>query len=303
MPIPDFQSMMLPLLRLTADGQEHSTAELRDPLADELNLTADERKERLPSGQQFRLNNRVAWSKIYLERAGLLLKTRRGYFRITERGREVLAAPPQRIDIPYLKRFPEFAEFRKKNGVEKRLSGDDSENDDTATPEEALETAYQSLREDLAAELLAQVRAASPSFFEQLVVDLMLKMGYGGPGDDAGTVTSRGADGGIDGLINEDRLGLGVVYLQAKRWEGTVGRPEIQRFVGALHGHRARKGVFLTTSAFSNDATEYVKTIDPRVVLIGGLRLAQLMMDFNVGVSVSQTYEIKRIDSDYFSEE
>lgn len=293
---------MLPFLRFAADGNEHSVAESREPLAREFNLTDEERKERLPSGQQFRFHNRVAWAKIYLERAGLLQKTRRGYFQITDRGREVLMVPPIRIDIPFLNRFPEFAAFRNRNDVEEPASNTELETGG-ATPEEALDAAYQRLRNDLAAQLLVQVREGTPTFFEQLVVDLMLKMGYGGPNDDAGTVTSRGADGGIDGIINEDRLGLDTVYLQAKRWENAVGRPEIQRFIGALHGQRAKKGVFLTTSMFTTEATEYVKTIDPRVVLIDGLRLAQLMIDFNVGVSPSQCYEIKRIDSDYFAED
>ena len=166
-----------------------------------------------------------------------------------------------------------------------------------------MDLAYKELRDDLATQLLAQIKSSHPSFFEKLVVDLMLKMGYGGPGDDAGTVTSYGHDAGIDGVINEDTLGLDVIYLQAKRWDNTVGRPEIQKFVGALHGKRAKKGVFLTTSSFSADAIEYARAIDSKVVLIDGLKLSQLLIDFDVGVSTAQTYTIKRIDTDYFEAE
>ncbi|MCY2990770.1 MAG: restriction endonuclease [Planctomycetota bacterium] len=291
MAIPDFQSMMLPLLRFAAAGGEHSVAESRSPLGDQFGLTDDERAELLPSGQQSRFNNRLAWAAVYLERAGLFAKTRRGHFKITPRGTEVLADPPERIDISFLKRFAEFVDFRTKPpGVE-------------PTPEETLQAAYQTIRDTLAAEILAIVKASSPSFFERLVLDLMLKMGYGGSREKAGSLTNDGADAGIDGIINEDQLGLDVIYLQAKRWENTVGRPEIHRFVGALHGQRAKKGVFLTTSTFSHDAIEYVASIDPKVVLIDGLNLAQLMIDFNVGVRRSQLFEIKKIDSDYFAED
>lgn len=296
--IPDFQSMMLPLLRLAGDGQEHSVAAVRVPLAEDFGLTEQECKELLPSGQQSRFNNRVAWAKVYLERAGLLTKTRRGHFRISPRGLEILQQPPQSINIAYLKQFPEFDEFRSKSA-----SPQDPTPAEEATPEETLQVAYQRIRDSLAAELLDQVKAATPEFFERLVLDLMLKMGYGGSREEAGALTEPGADAGIDGIINEDQLGLDVIYLQAKRWENTVGRPEIQKFVGALHGKRAKKGVFLTTSTFSPDALDYASTIDPKVVLIDGTRLAQLMIDFNVGVSLNQLYEIKRIDSDYFAED
>lgn len=303
MPVPDFQTLMLPLLSHVADGHEHTIAASRDILADQFNLTEEERKQRLPSGAANNFYNRLAWAKTYLERAGLITKIKRGVFTISPRGREVLAAPPERITIAFLQQFPEFEEFRKKGTTNEDSTNTPSTPVHAETPEEELENAYQKLRSELAAELLLQVRNAHPSFFEQLVVDLMLKMGYGGPGDDAGNVTSYGSDGGIDGIINEDSLGLDVVYLQAKRWENTVGRPEIQKFVGALHGKRAKKGVFLTTSNFSNEAIEYVKTIDPRVVLIDGKKLAQLMIDFDVGVSTAHTYNIKKVDSDYFDAE
>ena len=298
MPIPDFQSLMLPLLKLSSDGREHSLADARSPLADQFQLTSEERAELLPSGQQPRFNNRVAWAKVYLERAGLFSKTRRGHFRITDRGMAVLAEAPEQIDIAFLRRFSEFDTFRTKHTQPTETGTVDDE-----TPEETLQAAYETIRETLATELLAVVKSSTPAFFEHLVLDLMLKMGYGGSSDNAGWVTGAAGDEGIDGIVNEDQLGLDVIYLQAKRWEYTVGRPEIQRFVGALHGRRAKKGVFLTTSSFSGEAREYVATIDPKVVLIDGIRLAQLMIDHNVGVSRSQVYEIKRIDSDYFADE
>ncbi len=257
LPIPDFQSLMLPLLEHVADGAEFTIAGSRSTLADRFNMTEEELNQRLPSGAANTFYNRLAWAKIYLERAGLLTKIKRGVFKISDTGVELLRNPPERIDINYLKRFDAFNEFRKKptdantDSIETSFAKDNS-----ATPEEALDLAYKDLRDDLATQLLAQVKASHPSFFEKIVVDLMLKMGYGGPGDDAGTVTSYGRDNGIDGVINEDTLGLDVIYLQAKRWDSSVGRPEIQKFVGALHGKRAKKGVFLTTSTFSNDAIE-----------------------------------------------
>jgi len=299
MPIPDFQYLMLPLLRFSADGMDHSMREARPVLANQLGLTKEEQEELLPSGQQTRFSNRVAWAKIHLERAGLLRKVRRGVFAISDLGRQVLENPPERIDIRWLHQFPGFAEFRGRSS-EDNSAGDEVET--PKTPEEALELAYQQIREDLAAELLEQVKTVSPRFFERLVLDVMLKMGYGSYSGEA-VLGPAGADAGIDGVIQEDRLGLDFIYIQAKRWENPVGRPEVQKFVGALHGKRARKGVFITTSAFTQEATSYAAGIDSKVVLIDGLRLAQLMIDFNVGVSPAHAYEIKRIDSDYFAEE
>ena len=298
MAIPDFQSIMLPLLQFAADGEEHAISDARGPLAERLGVSEEERRELLPSGQQPRFANRVAWAKVYLERAGLLAKTRRGHFKIADRGRAVLDDPPARIDIRFLKRFPDFDEFR----ATANAPADDAIRDDE-TPEETLLTSYEAIRHSLAVELMKLVKSATAEFFERLVLDLLLKMGYGGSRETAGALTEPGPDAGIDGIINEDQLGLDVIYLQAKRWESTVGRPEIHRFVGALHGKRAKKGVFITTSIFSADAREYVATIDPKVVLIDGNQLAQYMIDFNVGVSLASVYEIKRIDSDYFADE
>ena len=304
MAIPDYQSLMLPLLAFAADGQEHSVREAREHLAANFALTDQEREELLPSGGQPVFDNRVAWAKTYLQQAGLLVAPRRAHFQITDRGRQVLGEKPPSIDNKLLDRFPEFVEFRTagKKGDEgvAVVSGDSCE---TATPEEMLESAHQQIRGDLAADLLRRIKAAPPSFFERLVVELLVRMGYGGSRKEAGKALGKSGDEGIDGIINEDRLGLDTIYLQAKRWEGTVGRPEIQKFVGALHGKRARKGVFITTSGYSGEARDYVANIDPKVVLIDGAELAKLMIDFGLGVTTTATYEVKRVDSDYFGEE
>jgi len=299
MTIPTFQEITLPLLKIASDGSIHVLSNVRKELAAHFGLSPAEEEELLPSGRQGRLANRVAWAKVYMQRGGLLSSPERGQFQITERGREVLANPPSKIDIKFLERFPEFLEFRSRTSLPEIGV---AETNDAETPEEALEAAYQSIRAGLASELLDRVRAATPRFFEQLVVALLLKMGYGGAGG-VGEAIGKSGDEGIDGIIAEDRLGLELVYLQAKRWEGTVGRPEIQKFVGALHGKRARKGVFITTGTFSAEAIEYVRNIDPRVALVDGGQLAQFMIDFNVGVAPDRAYEVKKIDSDYFEED
>lgn len=227
------------------------------------------------------------------------------HLQITPRGRSIAAKPPARIDIAFLEQFDEFRTFRSaargaRDDVTVQANGALA---DAETPEEVLERAYQSIRAELASDLLARVKQASPQFFERLVVELLLKMGYGRSRAEAGRAIGAAGDEGIDGIISEDRLGLDTIYIQAKRWEGTVGRPEIQKFVGALHGKRARKGVFITTGVFSADATDYVSRIDPRVVLIDGRQLAEYMLDLNLGVTPRATYELKRIDSDYFVED
>jgi restriction system protein len=302
--LPDYQDIMLPLLNLTVDGEVHTIRGLKDIIARELQLSEEDLNQMLPSGQQSTFHNRVSWAKTYLLQAGLIEHTRRGHFTISPRGREVLASNPKRIDKIFLERFPEFLAFKGRSGSNGNTTTDNghAESPDRRTPEEALQAAYKELRDDLAGELLAQIKGMSPQFFERLVLDLMLAMGYGGA-EQTASLTGAGADEGIDGVINEDRLGLDIIYLQAKRWGNYVGRPEIQRFVGALHGKRARKGVFLTTSTFSRDAHDYVATIDPKVVLIDGQRLSQLMIDFDVGVSTAQTFAVKRVDSDYFAED
>jgi restriction system protein len=302
MAIPDYQSIMLPLLQYAGDRDEHSLREAIEALADEFELTSEERTELLPSGQQATFDNRVGWARTYLKKAGLLKSTRRGYFQITERGIGILESNPPEINRAFLMQFPEFVAFQQPSQEETKKRQEE-ETDETQTPEEVIEAAYQRVREGLAAELLQTVKDQSPAFFERLVIDLLVKMGYGGTRKDAGEAIGRSGDAGIDGIIKEDRLGLDILYVQAKRWENTVSRPEIQRFAGALHGQRARKGIFITTSDFSKAARDYVSRIDSKIVLIDGDTLAQLMIDYNIGVTPVASYELKRIDSDYFTEE
>ncbi len=303
MAIPDFQTIMRPLLEVASDGKQHSNRDAREALARTFKLTEDEKNALLPSGRQGIFVNRVAWAKAYLQQAGLLDTPQRGHFKITERGRQALNDVPDRITIGFLQRFPEFAEFRSPTRKPKAPQLEPNTEEEERTPEETLEAAHLRLHADLAAELLSRVKRSSPRFFEHLVVELLLKMGYGGSREEAGEAVGAAGDEGIDGVISEDRLGLDTIYLQAKRWEGTVGRPEIQKFVGALHGKRAKKGVFITTGSFSADARDYVKNIEPKVVLIDGRQLAELMIDFNVGVDSVISYQVKRITSDYFDEE
>ncbi|RMH34265.1 MAG: restriction endonuclease [Nitrospirae bacterium] len=300
MPIPDYQTLMMPLLRLAADRREHQVREAVEHLADAFSLTKEERNEMLPSGTQPLFANRVGWARTYLKQAGLLETPRRGTFRITDRGLALLQEHPDRIDVKLLERYPEFLAFRNRRRVT-NADASISEGETRETPEDTLAAAYRQLRTDLEADLLDQVKASSPSFFEKLVIDLLVAMGYGGNRQDAGRAIGQSGDGGIDGMINEDRLGLDVIYVQAKRWDSTVGRPEIQKFAGALQGQRARKGVFITTSNFSQEALDYATRIDSRIILIDGARLAKLMVDHNVGVSVVGAYEVKKIDSDYFT--
>jgi restriction system protein len=303
MAIPDFQSLMLPLLTFAADGKEHAAREATDSLSQLFQLSDKEKELLLPSGQQTIIGNRVYWALTHLKHAGILESTRRGYFKISQRGLGVLQQNPSKIDLRFLSQFPEYLEFRRTSKKEKNgVVEVESEILNQRTPEELFEESYRSIRQELAQELLNQVKKASPSFFERLVVDLLVKMGYGGSREDAGEAIGKSGDEGIDGIIKEDRLGLDTIYIQAKKWDGGVGRPEIQKFVGALHGQRARKGIFITTSDFSSNAREYVSNIDSKVVLIDGKQLAEFMIDHNVGVSRVSAYEIKKIDSDYFVE-
>ncbi len=299
MPVPVFQELTLPMLKLSSDGAIWSLADAREKLAEIFELSISEQEELLPSGKQSRYANRVAWAKVYLERGGLLTSPARGKFLITDRGRSVLKNPPDAITIDFLSKYPEFQVFR--NRSSNQSQEDIQQANSVESPEEALESAYLTIRRNLALEVLSRVKSCSPRFFEHLVVELLLKMGYGRAGG-TGERVGQSGDEGIDGIISEDRLGLEMVYLQAKRWEGTVGRPEIQKFVGALHGKRARKGVFITTGNFSSEAVSYVQNIDPRVALIDGSQLAEFMIDFGLGVSLSRSFELKNIDSDFFDE-
>ncbi len=301
MAIPDYQSVMLPLLRLVSDGNEHTLREAVETLAEQFKLTEGERKELLPSGSQFTFANRVGWARTYMNKAALLESTRRGYFRITPRGRHVISKTPPELNVKFLEQFPEFIEFRTKRRDSEPSIGT-VETDSLQTPGELLESAYLKLREDLSLELLKTTRECSPAFFERLVIDVLVKMGYGGSRKEAGKAIGRSGDEGIDGFINEDRLGLDVIYIQAKRWKAPVGRPEIQKFAGALQGHRANKGIFITTSSFTQEAEDYVAKINSKIVLLDGDQLSQLMIDHNVGVTLVTSYETKKIDSDYFIE-
>jgi restriction system protein len=310
MTIPDFQSIMLPLLKVVADGQDHSGKELLDTLSERFHLSESELGEQIPSGKQGVFYNRLGWACTYLRHAGLLEAPRRAHYRITDRGRKVLESNPTRVDMRYLEQFPEYVAFRDRKGTKgaRRKPGTDgeplfkAERPTRQTPEEVLEDAFQEIRDSLAEELLALVKNASPSFFESLVVELLVKMGYGGSWQEASRAVGKTHDEGIDGIIDEDRLGLDSIYVQAKKWNenAVVGRPDIQRFVGALAGKRARKGVFITTSSFSTEAVSYVSNIDSRVVLIDGKRLAEFMIDYDVGVATATSYRLKRVDSDYF---
>ena len=305
MPIPDYQTIMYPLLKITEDKKIHTKAEAVDALAKRFSLSEESRRELLPSGRQEKFDNRVGWAATYLRKAKLLESVGRGQFRITDRGLKVLQTTLNgRIDTKLLNQFPEFLEFKNAS----REEGDAKEGavdqiDQTQTPEESLEEGYQSLRRGLGQELLERVEAASPKFFEKLVVNLLVTMGYGGSRKDAGQAVGQTGDGGIDGIIKEDRLGLDFVYIQAKRWEGPVGRPVVQGSAGSLEGRRAKRGVLITTSSFTKDAREYVNVIEKRIVLIDGENLAQLMIDYGVGANEVATYIVKKIDLDYFEED
>jgi restriction system protein len=300
MSIPDFQSMMLPLLGIFADQKEHSIQETTDLLALKYQLSDDDLNEILPSGKQTRFQNRVGWARTYLAKAKLIQSNRRAYYQITSRGQEVLKNRPERIDMKYLERFPEYVKFKEREVTAKPPKPDEPEK--PKTPEEVFEDAYDQIRANLAESVLENVLKSSPSFFERLVVELLVNMGYGGSRKDAAKAVGQSGDEGIDGTIDEDRLGLDTIYIQAKRWkiDQRVGRPEIQKFVGALAGKRAKKGIFITTSHFSNDALKYVNDIDAKVILIDGRKLAEFMIDYGVGVTEITSFKLKKIDYDYF---
>jgi len=300
MAIPVFQQIMLPLLQLLQDQQEHSLRQAIDSLTTYFKLTPEEQNELLPSGKQAIFDNRVGWARTHLKKAGLIESTKRGFFRITDRGLQVLKQKPEMIDVKFLDRFAEFREFRAIRRV-KAESSDEAESE--TTPEEALANAYQNMRNELASELLQQLKASSPRQFENMVIDLLVAMGYGGSRKEAARAIGKSGDEGIDGIINEDRLGLDVIYVQAKKWEGTVGRPEIQKFAGALQGQHAKRGIFITTSDFSKEAVDFASRVDNKIVLIGGETLVQYMIDHNIGVTPFANYEVKKIDSDYFTDE
>ena len=302
MPIPDFQSLMLPALSLLGQASPQSAGEVREALATQFSLTPEELAQMLPSGKQATFSNRVAWAYSYLKQAGLISSPKRGVYEISERGRSVLKSNPPRIDIAFLSQFPEFQVFRQSTAthVAQGATTEPESTNAALPPDEEIRAAYDRLRAALASQLLDRAKSITPSGFEQLVVDVLVALGYGGTQKDAAQVVGAGGDEGIDGLIKEDRLGLDTIYVQAKRWQGTVGRPEIQRFAGALQGQRARKGVFITTSTFTADARSYASGLQTTIVLIDGPMLAQLMMDAGIGVSETETIRLLRADEDYF---
>jgi restriction system protein len=306
MAVPDFQSFMLPALRLTADGKEHSLAELHSQLAGEMHLTPADLEEKLPSGTQTKYSNRVQWSTVYLAKALVLKRVRRGVLAITDRGRQLLSENHPKITVKLLSQFPEFRDFHKGGTApsvnEPPDTGTSKDVENAETPEERLESSFREIQSSLASELLETIKKSSPEFFENLVVKLLVAMGYGGSVEDAGKAVGRSGDDGIDGIIKEDKLGLDVVYIQAKKWADTVvGRPVVQAFAGSLEGHRARKGIIITTSAFSLD--EYVQRIEKKIVLIDGKQLAILMIEHDVGVTVAKAFKLKKLDLDFFEPE
>lgn len=303
MPIPKFDELMLPLLQMLQDGQEPSLREAFDYLSNHFNLSPEEREKLLPSGRQRIIENRVGWARTFLKKAEMIEYPRRGYMRILERGKKYLEQKPTSLTAKDLKKWPEFEKNWKVNGERHREEGEKDEINEDSTPEEQMEYAFDQLSSSLESDILDQIKSCNPQFFEKLVVHLLLRMGYGGSLKDAGKAIGRSGDGGIDGIIKEDKLGLDVIYIQAKRWDNTIGRPDIQRFAGALQGNRAKKGVFITTSGFSKEALDFAQGLDSKLILIDGKRLAGLMVEHDVGVSPVVSYTVKRIDSDYFSEE
>jgi restriction system protein len=299
MAVPDFQTLMRPLLELTDVNDAQAIGDLRDSLADRFQLSDQDRAERIPSGRVTTFQNRVGWAATYLYRCGLLERPERAHYRITERGRTTLKEHPDRVDLNVLRQFDEFDELRNRGKKGGEAAPATQVSAGTETPEERMDEAYEELRAELAAELLDRVRDHSWQFFEDLVLHVLRAMGYGGPKGSTERL-GRSGDEGVDGVIREDALGLDLIYVQAKKWANNVQRPDIQRFYGALHGQRATRGVFITTSAFSPQAKEYAEGVTPRVILVNGRQLAELMLDHGVGVTVEHAYEVKRIDLDYF---
>jgi len=300
MPIPNYQRFMYPLLEMAADGEAHSMDEAYEVLAEKFNLTEEDRAELLPSGRQSRYENRVRWARTYLTKAGLLESPGRGQFKITAEGLNVLQSGITELNNQYLMRFPGFVEFKRRDRTTYETSAEEEGGNET-TPDEQLEQLHLVLRRQLAQELLARVKQCSPAFFERLVIQLLVAMGYGGSVADAGKAVGRSGDGGIDGIIKQDRLGLDNIYIQAKRWEKTVSSEVVRTFHGSLALQRASRGVIITTSDFSSSAIETAKSLG-NIVLIDGNTLADFMIEYNVGVTVAARYEVKRVDRDFFEE-
>ncbi len=311
--IPDYQTLMLPLLEILSDEKEHELQELIKTLSDKFNLTDDERNELLPSGTQAIINNRVGWARTYLKKANLLTSIRRATFKITEQGIQILKKNPLKIDVKFLQELEDFKKwqvsyqtnyqdnFQNKKGNE-IIEENIIEIEQGKTPEELLDYSYQKLKDELAVELIEKIKSCSPVFFERLVIDLLIKMGYGGSRKEAGQIIGKSGDGGIDGIIKEDKLGLDTIYVQAKRWENTVPVGQVRDFAGSLLSKKAKKGIFISTSNYPKGAYEFVSSIEPKIVLIDGKELAELMIQHNVGMATKSIYELKKLDLDYFEE-
>ncbi|MDZ4070304.1 MAG: restriction endonuclease [Sediminibacterium sp.] len=307
--IPDYQTLMLPLLELLSDKKEHELQDLIKILSDKFNLTEEERNELLPSGNQEIINNRVGWARTYLKKANLLTSPRRATFKITDQGLEVLKKKPTKIDVKFLQGLDDFKRWQTSYQTNYQNKKDNLINEESITeieqgrtPEELLDYSFQKLKEELALELIDKIKNCSPAFFERLVIDLLIKMGYGGSKKEAGQVIGKSGDGGIDGIIKEDRLGLDTIYIQAKKWENTVPVAQVRDFAGSLLSKKAKKGIFISTSNYPKGAYDFVDSIEPKIVLIDGKELAELMIQHNVGMATRSFYEIKKLDLDYFEE-
>ena len=305
MAIPTYEQLMLPLLEVLRNESIYTNKECIDILAEKLNITEEELRELLPSGKKKVFYDRVNWAKTYMKKAGLVEAPRRGTMRIMQLGLELLQENPLELKSKDLLRYSSFNDFINASNRNQENSAINEVSLNEKTPSEEIANAFENLKTSLADEILEKINSCSFEFFEKLVIELLIKMGYGGSREEAGRATKKTGDEGIDGIINEDRLGLDSIYIQAKRWKDTlVGRPEIQKFSGALDTPGASKGIFITTSTFSKEAREYVKAINTKnIVLIDGMQLAQYMIEFNVGVSTEIIYEVKKIDTDYFIEE
>ena len=303
MSIPDFQTFMRPLLVSIQDGVEHDLKEVKKVLINKFSVTDEELQIKIPSQRAFLFDNRLGWANTYLKKAGLIGSQKRGFLQITEQGKVFLSKHPEQITVSDLKSIEEFKSFHKAKETNHTQESDEITIEDTSkSPEEIIDSAYDLIFNGLVVELLSTIKSCSSQFFEKLVVDLLITMGYGGSRKEAGTAIGKSGDGGIDGIINEDKLGLDSIYIQAKRWENTVPIKEIRDFAGSLLSKKARKGVFITTSDFPKSAYEYVNSIEPKIILIDGDKLAGLMIEHNVGITVKDSYVIKGIDNDYFEE-
>jgi restriction system protein len=303
MAVPGFQEMFLPYLQCLADGKPRHNSEIREYIEKALQISKADLEEMVPSGQSTKVANRVGWARTHLSKAGLTAQVTRGVYRISDEGKKIITAPPLKIDLKFLDTIPRHKDWfhTPKKAVDDKEMADERQDE---PPNERIEEAFEELNAALAGDLLDNMFAMNPYKFEKLVVDLLFSMGYGGSRSEAAQVTKKSNDEGIDGIINEDRLGLDVIYIQAKRYqkETIIGRKEIQSFVGALAGKQANKGVFITTSGFNKNAIDYAESISQKVILIDGARLAALMIEYNIGVSTDRTVEIKRLDSDYFED-